>query len=237
MDYVIGMNQAIGDKAAIAFAVGFYQALGAGRTIEEAYKLGCVQIQLQGIPEHLTPVLLKNERGPAEPQSVKLEIIPIERLENNCPHISVVVKNRENKTVFCKVESHGIYNSSGEDIKRSVSSYANHFSWAGGSDRGTKEIPPNLDGIINLTKVNKRGYGIAFLFDENPHSYWETEGTYKLDLMIVREFEENSSRMEFVGQRVMVEFAYTKKETQSSSGEVVNNSELRLLTWRLIDID
>jgi len=57
--YVIGMNQAIGDKAAIAFAIGFYQALGGGRSIEEAYRFGCVQIQLQGIPEHLTPVLIK----------------------------------------------------------------------------------------------------------------------------------------------------------------------------------
>jgi hypothetical protein len=53
------MNQAIGDKAAIAFATGFYQALGAGRTIDDAYKLGCVQIRLQDIPEHLTPVLIK----------------------------------------------------------------------------------------------------------------------------------------------------------------------------------
>jgi len=59
VDYVIGMNQAIGDKAAIAFAIGFYQALGAGRTVEEAYKLGCVQIRLQGIPEHLTPIFIK----------------------------------------------------------------------------------------------------------------------------------------------------------------------------------
>ncbi len=59
IEYVIGMNQAIGDRAAIAFAVGFYQALGAGRTVEDAYKLGCVQIRLQGIPEHLTPVLIK----------------------------------------------------------------------------------------------------------------------------------------------------------------------------------
>jgi len=65
IDYVVGMNQAIGDKAAIAFAIGFYQALGAGRTIEEAYKLGCVQIRLQGVPEHLTPVLVK--KGQAKP--------------------------------------------------------------------------------------------------------------------------------------------------------------------------
>jgi predicted transcriptional regulator len=57
IDCVIGMNQAIGDRAAIAFAIGFYQALGAGLTVEEAYKLGCVQIRLQNISEHLTPVL------------------------------------------------------------------------------------------------------------------------------------------------------------------------------------
>ncbi len=65
INYVIGMNRAIGDQAAIAFAIGFYQALGAGRTVEEAYKLGCVQIRLQGIPEHLTPVLLK--KGQVQP--------------------------------------------------------------------------------------------------------------------------------------------------------------------------
>ena len=57
--YVIGMNQAIGDKAAIAFAIGFYDALGAGRNVEFAYKLGCAAIRLEGMDEHLTPVLLK----------------------------------------------------------------------------------------------------------------------------------------------------------------------------------
>ena len=61
INYVVGMNQELGDQAAIAFAIGFYQALGAGRTIDEAYKLGVVQIRLQGIPEHLTPVLLKKK--------------------------------------------------------------------------------------------------------------------------------------------------------------------------------
>ena len=61
IEYVVGMNQTIGDRAAIAFSIGFYQALGAGRTIEEAYKLGVAQIRLQGVPEHLTPVLNKKE--------------------------------------------------------------------------------------------------------------------------------------------------------------------------------
>jgi hypothetical protein len=57
--YVIGMNQAIGDKAAIAFAVGFYDALGSGRDIEFAHKLGCAAIRLEGVSEYLTPVLLQ----------------------------------------------------------------------------------------------------------------------------------------------------------------------------------
>jgi hypothetical protein len=57
--YVIGMNQAIGDKAAIAFAVGFYDALGAGRDVEFAFKLGCAAIRMESIAEHLTPVLIK----------------------------------------------------------------------------------------------------------------------------------------------------------------------------------
>lgn len=61
IDYVVGMSKEIDDKAAIAFSTGFYQAIGAGKSIEEAFKLGIVQIRLQGIPEHLTPVLIKKK--------------------------------------------------------------------------------------------------------------------------------------------------------------------------------
>lgn len=55
--YVIGMTQAIGDRAAIEFAVGFYSALGAGESIDFAYKLGCNAIAIAGISENLTPVI------------------------------------------------------------------------------------------------------------------------------------------------------------------------------------
>lgn len=61
IDYVIGMHQAIGNRAAIEFAVGFYDALGAGRSIEDAFKLGCIAIDLEGIPESHTPVLKKKK--------------------------------------------------------------------------------------------------------------------------------------------------------------------------------
>ena len=58
--YVIGMKQAIGDKAAIQFAIGFYDAILAGESIEFAYRLGCNAVQTAGIPEHLTPQLLRS---------------------------------------------------------------------------------------------------------------------------------------------------------------------------------
>ncbi|WP_373462075.1 MULTISPECIES: CHAT domain-containing protein [unclassified Calothrix] len=59
VNYVIGMKKAIPDKAAIEFAVGFYDALGAGKPVEFAHKFGCAAIRLAGIPEQLTPVLKK----------------------------------------------------------------------------------------------------------------------------------------------------------------------------------
>lgn len=63
IEYVVGMKQAIDDKAAIAFSIGFYQALGAGTSIEGAYKLGCVQMRLQGCSEQSLPVLLRRNRN------------------------------------------------------------------------------------------------------------------------------------------------------------------------------
>lgn len=55
IDCVIGMNQGIGDKAAIEFSTGFYDALAAGRSYRESFKFGCSGISLQGIPESKTP--------------------------------------------------------------------------------------------------------------------------------------------------------------------------------------
>lgn len=57
IDCVIGMNKAIGDRAAIEFAVGFYDALGVGRSYDQAYEFGCSAIDLESIPESSTPVI------------------------------------------------------------------------------------------------------------------------------------------------------------------------------------
>ena len=74
IDYVIGMSQAIGDKAAIEFAVGFYDALLAGKSVEIAYKFGCNAIQMASIPEHLTPKLLKKNQ-------LSLQVSPLPQTE------------------------------------------------------------------------------------------------------------------------------------------------------------
>ncbi|MGD2088441.1 MAG: SIR2 family protein [Candidatus Aminicenantes bacterium] len=61
INYVIGMRREIEDKASIEFSVGFYDALGAGRSVVDAFKFGRIAI-LQRFPdlsEHLMPVLIK----------------------------------------------------------------------------------------------------------------------------------------------------------------------------------
>jgi CHAT domain len=67
--YVVGMQREIGDVAAIEFSTGFYDGLLAGRTVEFAYRMGCNAIQMQGIREHLTPVLMQRVgEEPSNPQ-------------------------------------------------------------------------------------------------------------------------------------------------------------------------
>ncbi|MBP5976515.1 CHAT domain-containing protein, partial [Brasilonema sp. CT11] len=59
VNYVIGMNRTIGDEAAIAFSVAFYDALAAGQQMESAYELG--RSVLMSFSEQQTPVLLKKD--------------------------------------------------------------------------------------------------------------------------------------------------------------------------------
>jgi len=56
--FVIGMKKSVNDKAAIAFSVGFYSALGAGKDIKFAFKMGTVAIQMEGISGNDIPILI-----------------------------------------------------------------------------------------------------------------------------------------------------------------------------------
>ena len=63
IDCVIGMNEAIGDQTAIKFAVGFYDALGAGKPYDDCFELGRASIDLEGIAESETPVIKFRRRS------------------------------------------------------------------------------------------------------------------------------------------------------------------------------
>lgn len=58
VDCAIGMNKAIGDDAAIAFAAAFYQAVGFGRSVKVAFESGKTALMLAGILEENTPRLI-----------------------------------------------------------------------------------------------------------------------------------------------------------------------------------
>lgn len=74
--YVIGMNASISDVAATEFAVAFYDALGAGKSIKDAFEFGKNAIALKGIPEDQTPVLIKKRLTPSEKKRLESSYAP-----------------------------------------------------------------------------------------------------------------------------------------------------------------
>jgi len=97
VNYVVGMNQKIGDEAAKQFAIGFYDTLFAGQSIKSAFDLGCNAIEMENIPEHLTPVLRTKDattkkaiiqgvpESKSEPIQPKDINIPFENLDGQVP--------------------------------------------------------------------------------------------------------------------------------------------------------
>ncbi|MBW4479559.1 MAG: GUN4 domain-containing protein [Tolypothrix brevis GSE-NOS-MK-07-07A] len=94
IDYVIGMNAAIGDKAALEFAVGFYDALVAYdprydtySRIEFAFNIACNAIQFAGVSGDSIPIMKKKPHlGKVEEQRANL--VEESRLSNNTVPVS-----------------------------------------------------------------------------------------------------------------------------------------------------
>ena len=62
--YAIGMRQPVRDRSAIRFSVGFYQAVSAGRPIEDAFELGVGQMMMVPVGDDPSaPVLFRRGRG------------------------------------------------------------------------------------------------------------------------------------------------------------------------------
>ena len=79
IDYVIGMSEKIGDRAAIEFASGFYDGLGANRTYEDAFEFGLSAIDLEGIPETSIPQLKKPDSTDLAPEAQPVQPEPLPR--------------------------------------------------------------------------------------------------------------------------------------------------------------
>lgn len=58
IDCVVGMSDTIRDDSAISFAAAFYQALAYGKSVQDAFQLGCVQIDMENLNEGEIPKLL-----------------------------------------------------------------------------------------------------------------------------------------------------------------------------------
>lgn len=68
VDCAVGMKEPIEDESAISFSIGFYQAIGAGKSFEEAFRAGCRMIRTRGIAEdYHIPVLMKKGSSPENP--------------------------------------------------------------------------------------------------------------------------------------------------------------------------
>jgi hypothetical protein len=87
IECVVGMKYSVGDKAALSFAEGFYDALGVGKTFEECFLWGVNAIQLESIPEDSTPVFKKSGEtyskvGTSHPQVLDDESTPPQDMDN-----------------------------------------------------------------------------------------------------------------------------------------------------------
>jgi nucleoside phosphorylase/cellulose biosynthesis protein BcsQ len=106
--YVIGTSPNMSDRAAMAFVTGFYQALAAGRTVDEAYQLGSAQIMLQGTPEDLNPILLKKEASEKSSGEYKPSVADF---------VIVTALEEESDAVLDKLSGYRRLPPSGQDIR------------------------------------------------------------------------------------------------------------------------
>ncbi|MFZ4663124.1 MAG: CHAT domain-containing protein [Caldilineaceae bacterium] len=80
IDCVVGIENAITDSAALQFTTAFYRALGYGRSVQEAFALGRVQIDLAGLGDagalHLAGANASKLRFVDEPSAAETKPMP-----------------------------------------------------------------------------------------------------------------------------------------------------------------
>ncbi len=129
IDYVIGTNQSIKDTDAIEFAVGFYTGIGAGKTIDFAFELGCNAVELAGIKNPSIQIFYLYNQG-------KMERIVLQ-------FVHKAVKNGR----------HPIRN---QEVKNALNMYSeNEIELAIKNLLNKRELRENLGGQLSLTDAGK----------------------------------------------------------------------------------
>ncbi|MGK7948289.1 MAG: SIR2 family protein [Xenococcaceae cyanobacterium] len=120
--YVIGINNTIADKDAIAFSMGFYSALGYGRSFQYAYRCGCKAIEnLKNSNSFLNRDAIAEERIRLAPIEEIRKFVPINDFSEAIiipEHLKPVFKKKQfiHKDESEMLEEH--YNSLIKAIKR-----------------------------------------------------------------------------------------------------------------------
>ncbi|WP_019507873.1 NACHT domain-containing protein [Pleurocapsa sp. PCC 7319] len=142
--YVIGISQEIRDNAALDFAIGFYRALGWGKSIEESYMFGRNAIQIQiakantsrtrrsgvsrnfealdaieqvFIPNHLKPVLKQNQNLNLFPEELTSTVgndAPDSSTQSNFPSKLIEALKKENRYKRYRAKVRGTWDNFGQ---------------------------------------------------------------------------------------------------------------------------
>jgi anti-sigma regulatory factor (Ser/Thr protein kinase) len=211
VDYVIGMNAAISDRASIAFSIGFYQALGSGRSYEEAYKFGCVQIGLEGLQESTVPVLLRKPEAPETAPEIKIARIQeafIQDLVRYNPHLLVeweqaLASGYWRAKIDCRdellmadlasvvasaLDSQGVAGSSIENAEIALTILARNVIQHAGSPIGEIEIAFNIKHKRLYISVSSLGdsFSITTVLSKFQHESTEMQKMHGLQRLMAR---------------------------------------------------
>ena len=121
INYVIGMNREILDEAAIAFAVGFYDGIGAGKSIEMAYKLGCNAIEMElssSSTQHRKMIAISSPDDIQKPRFSEHLIPVIKKKENLTP---IKLSAFASKDLPSEIKQANTWNS--------INSFKGHSDW------------------------------------------------------------------------------------------------------------
>ncbi|ARV59029.1 hypothetical protein BZZ01_10615 [Nostocales cyanobacterium HT-58-2] len=153
IDYVIGMNQAILDRAAIEFSIGFYDALAAGRSYRDAYRVGCNAIALFGIQdsagksESLIPVLKARRRGVVEAAFSTGSDFPKQQLAETAT--SMMNAERANSTVPQAKPSQSL-SINGGSVSGQVAQASGSVTQTQQMNQGSPQKPLTVTEVVEL---------------------------------------------------------------------------------------